>query len=155
MAELTALLHRAYAGLAARGLRYLAAHQDDERTRARATEGECLVGILDGALIATVTLVDAARTGGSEWYDRGDVASFNQFCVDPALRRRGIASHLLDLIEARARGAGARELACDTAEQADDLISMYGARGYRFVEYVDWRPVTNYRSVVLSKDLTR
>lgn len=150
---LTELLHRAYADLAASGLRYLASHQDEATTRRRARAGECFIVEHHGRMAGTITFLDAERTDGSPWYDRADVASFNQFCVDPALRKRGIGAALLDLAEARARETGAAELACDTAEQATHLIEMYGARGYRFVEYVDWRPTTNYRSVVLSKTL--
>ena len=56
----------------------------------------------------------------------------------------------MDLVERRARELGAQELALDTAEGASDLLRMYEARGYRFIEEVDWRPTTNYRSRLLS-----
>jgi len=59
----------------------------------------------------------------------------------------------MDMVENRARALGAAELALDTAEGAHALIERYTKRGYRFVGYADWRPRTNYRSVILSLDL--
>jgi GNAT superfamily N-acetyltransferase len=149
---LTALLHRAYAPLAARGMRYLASHQDDATTRRRISGGECWLAEMGGQLIGTITLRDADRTSGCPWYDRPDVASFGQFAVHPACQSRGVGSRLIDHVEQRARLKGMAELALDTAETADDLIAFYTRRGYRFVDHVRWDAV-NYRSVVLSKRL--
>lgn len=47
---------------------------------------------------------------------------------------------------------GMKYLALDTSEHAHQLISMYKKLNYRFIEYANWN-VTNYRSVVLSKEL--
>jgi GNAT superfamily N-acetyltransferase len=152
IALLTALLHRAYAPLAARGMRYLASHQDEATTRRRISGGECWLAEAGGQIIGTLTLRDADRTNGCPWYDRPDVASFGQFAVDPAWQGRGVGSLLVDRVERRARGKAVTELALDTAETADDLIAFYKRRGYRFVGYVRW-DVVNYRSVVLSKRL--
>lgn len=152
--ELTDLLHRAYAGLAARGLRYLATHQDADTTRARIGDGEALVAIDDnGAIVGTITWHRPGMKTGVEWYDRPGVAHFGQFAVDPSERGAGIGRALLSEVEARAHAAGARELACDTAEPATDLIEMYVRWGYRVVGTVDYRPVVNYPSVTLSKAL--
>ena len=41
--ELTRLLHRAYARLAAMGLRYMATHQSDEVTRERAGQASAML----------------------------------------------------------------------------------------------------------------
>lgn len=43
-------------------------------------------------------------------------------------------------------------MACDTAEGALDLITLYEKRGYRRVGDMQWNE-TNYRSVVLAKSL--
>lgn len=151
---LTALLHRAYGTLAAQGLRFYASHQPVEQTRKRAAQGECWLGELDGRVVSTITLVPPERCAGSDgqarWYDRPEVARFGQMAVEPSLRRRGLGGQLMDLVERRARELGAQELALDTAEGASDLLRMYEARGYRFIEEVDWRPTTNYRSRLLS-----
>ena len=152
-AELTRLLHRAYAGLSRRGLRYVASHQDEDTTRRRIAGGECLVATLGDRLVGTVTFVPKERTGPCEWYERPDVASCQQLAVDTGLQGAGVGSLLVELVEERAWVTGAREVALDTSEQADDLIGWYRRRGYRFVQEAEWE-VTNYRSVVLSKRLT-
>lgn len=95
-----------------------------------------------------------APVATSPFYDRDDVASFGQFAVRPSHQGRGIGSALLDLVEARAREKGVAELALDTSEGATQLIDMCRARGFRFIEYVQWRD-TNYRSVIMSKALQR
>ncbi|MFN2614680.1 MAG: GNAT family N-acetyltransferase [Actinomycetota bacterium] len=144
VSALTDLLHRAYAPLAARGLRYLASHQDEETTRRRIEGGSCIVAV-DGAVIV----------GSITWHPPGPdgVATFQQFCVEPGYQRRGIATMLLDDAERRARAAGAKAFSCDTAEPATDLIAWYERRGYAVTGVADYRPVTNYPSVVLTKPL--
>jgi GNAT superfamily N-acetyltransferase len=153
ISDVTRLLHRAYASLAAQGFRFWASHQSDENTRQRIAEGDCLVALQEGRIVGTITLKKKALTKGSPWYDRPEVASFGQFAVDPELQRRGIGSTLLGAVERLAVREGVQELALDTAEGAAPLIEMYSRKGFRFIEYVDWRPDTNYRSVILSKRL--
>lgn len=149
--ELTDLLHRAYASLAAMGFRYFATHQTEDDTRRRIAGRECYVGVDPGGrIVATVTFRSAQQTDGCPWYDRPEVCSFGQFAVDPGWRGRGIGSQLMDLVERRARETGAAEIALDTAEGAAHLIDMYARRGYRLVGHVRW-PDVNYRSVVMSK----
>jgi GNAT superfamily N-acetyltransferase len=152
IAALTDLLHRAYAGRARQGLRYVATHQDDETTRRRIAGGQCLVATLESRLVGTITFVPKQRTGGCAWYDRTHVARFEQLGVDPALHGHGVGSLLVDLVEERAWATGASEIALDTSDRAGDLLAWYRRRGYRAVEEVDW-DATNYRSVVLSKRL--
>jgi GNAT superfamily N-acetyltransferase len=150
---LTAMLHRAYAALARRGMHFLASHQGVDVTRSRLAKGECWVVEADGAIIGTIVLKDAASTRGSPWYDRPEVACFGQFAVEPTWQGRGIGSALVDKVERRALEKGVTELALDTADGADDLIAFYARRGYRFIEHVKWNDV-NYRSVIMSKRLT-
>jgi GNAT superfamily N-acetyltransferase len=152
--ELTVLLHRAYAELAAMGLRFHATHQGPDVTKKRAERGECWVAELDRRIVGTVTFYPKERTGGSPWYDRSEVSSTGQLGVDPELRGRGIGARLIDLVEGRARATGAAEIALDTSESAKHLIALYERRGYRHIEHAQWE-VTNYRSVILSKTLAR
>jgi len=152
LVELTQLLHRAYAGLAAMGLRYMATHQSVEVTRSRVENGECFVALTDGAVCGTIVFKNTERTRGCPWYDRPDVASFGQFGVDPLLQAAGIGRRLMALAEERARVSGASEIALDTAEPAHHLIGWYTRLGYRHIEYADWKH-TNYRSVIMSKTL--
>jgi GNAT superfamily N-acetyltransferase len=150
--ELTVMLHEAYAPPAAAGMRYLASHQTAVTTRGRMVSGETIVALVDGSVVGMVTLSPPDVASGTPHYDRPGTASFEQFAVRPSYQGRGIGSRLLDLVEARAREVGAYELALDTSEHASHLIAMYEARGFRFVEHVQWA-VTSYRSVVLSKCL--
>ena len=152
ISDLTALLHRAYAKLGNQGLRYMATHQSDEVTRARAQKGECFVAVVDGTICGTIVFIDAGRTKGCPWYDRADVASLGQFAVEPNFQAQGLGRRLISLVEARAAATGAVEIALDTAEPATHLVDWYGRLGYRFIEYAQCTH-TNYRSVILSKAL--
>ncbi|HXX85956.1 MAG TPA: GNAT family N-acetyltransferase [Casimicrobiaceae bacterium] len=150
---LTALLHRAYASLGARGLNYTAVDQSVEETARRIAQGVCAVATLDSVLVGTVL----ARGGPnlrstSRWYQQPNVASAGQLAVDPAYQGRGIGSSLVAWAEQWAKSRGYAEIAVDTAEPADHLKRFYTARGYRFVEIVQWQG-KRYRSVVLSKSL--
>lgn len=151
-ATITAMLHRAYAAHAARGLRFYASYQDERVTRERADEGECFLALIDGVVVGTVTALPGGRNSECSWYQRPDVASMGQLAVDPAFQHRGIGGALMDLAEERAREWDARQIAIDTSEHATDLIALYSKRGYRIVDSARWS-VTNYRSVILAKPL--
>ena len=89
---------------------------------------------------------------GCEWYDRGDVACFGQFGVEPSMQRFGIGSQLLDAIEREAVARNIPNLGLDTAEGATHLIEMYKRRGFAPVGFADWE-ITNYRSIIMNKVL--
>ncbi len=151
--EITGLLHQAYAPLAAMGLRYTATHQDGDVTRSRLASGWPWVAMLDGEIVATVTLYQ--NPAGSEdcaWYRQPGVFSFGQLAVRPDLQGHGLGGRLFAMLETEAAMRGAGELALDTADGADHLIRWYEKIGFRFIEHVSWSN-TNYRSVVLSKTL--
>ncbi len=152
LAALTDLLHRAYAGLAQRGLRYVATSQDEDTTARRITGGTCLVAALRNRLVGTITFKPRLLTEVCDWYQRPGVAYCGQFGISPDHQGLGIGSLLMDLVEERAWSTGAHEIALDTSDQAEDLIAWYRRRRYRLVGEVGWE-MTNYRSVVLSKDL--
>lgn len=149
---LTQMLHRAYAPLAAQGLRYVATYQSDDVTRNRIAGGACFVAERHGAICGTILYKSVEKTKGCDWYDRPDVASFGQFGVDPALQSQGIGRMLLAAVVAAARADGAAELALDTAEPAADLIAWYHRLGFRDVGFAQWS-MTNYRSLVMSMTL--
>lgn len=156
--ELTALLHRAYAPLAAAGMHYVATHQSVDVTRSRCAKGECWLAERHGRVVGTVTLVPPGGASGPdepELYRGPDVAVFTQFAVEPALQRGGVGSALLAHVESRAAALGATTIALDTSEHAHALIGWYLARGYAHAGRADWRPVVNYESVLLAKPLRR
>ena len=149
---LTYLLHQAYAPLAARGMRYLATHQPPEKTLERLQEGESYLAFLNGEVIGTVSLYEEDQSSECEYYRQNGVFSFGQFAIKPGLQGQGLGSSMMNMLEARAKELGAKELALDTSEHADHLIKMYSRRGYQHVAYTQWS-VVNYRSVILSKVL--
>jgi GNAT superfamily N-acetyltransferase len=152
VSELTALLHRAYARLADMGLNYTATYQDDEVTRRRCAGGECWVGVREGRLVATLTVVPPGGSQECATFSRPGVAVLHQFAVEPSLQGRGVGGALFRRLEERARDLGALETAGDTAETAHHLVSWYGRMGYRVVERVHW-PGKTYQSVVVVKRL--
>ena len=150
LSELTKLLHRAYAPLAAANMRYVATHQTDKTTLHRIGKGTCFVAEEDGVILGTVCYY---RTGkGHPHYEQPHVAQFSQFAVEPDAQGRGIGKLLLERVAQSARDDGATELALDTSEHAEHLIALYKKWGYRVVGEADW-DATNYKSVILSKAL--
>lgn len=161
MAELTTLLHRAYAKQVEMGLRPLAGRQDETTTRQRVANGECYVAVhtvpraqgrQQQRLVGAILFHEVEEAKGPPWFQRPDVASFSQFAVDPEYQGMGIGQMLLSVVEERARETGAAHLALSMAEPDQDLMKFYVKRGYAFVEHWQW-PYTNYRSAILSKPL--
>jgi GNAT superfamily N-acetyltransferase len=158
LAHLTYLLHRAYKQHADRGIKSLAAFQPEEVTRKRIAGGECYVALHMGKIVGTILFKDAKRTaadgvGGTTsipWFERGDVASFSQFAVEPEHQGHGIGGVLMETVERRAAQTGAAEIGLSTPEPAAWLVEMYQRHGYRVVEHVRWRE-TNYVSAIMSK----
>lgn len=154
LVELTALLHAAYAPLAQAGMKFYASHQPVEATAQRAAKGECWVALVEGRLVGTITLIPPDRPGEIPLYEPPTVAVIGQFGVHPDCKGLGLGRALIDKAEERALALGAEEVALDTSEHAHALIALYTRRGYRQVGEADWRPTTNYLSVVLSKRLS-
>jgi len=169
--EITSLLHRAYARQVAMGLQPLAGRQDVETTKKRCSSGRCFVAVMDGVgmdgaergriakgtsarerIVGIILFHEVEDARGPEWFARPDVDSFSQFAVDPDVQGKGIGQILLEMVERRAREAGAKELGLSMAEPDEQLMSFYLRRGYRFVQHWQW-PYTNYRSAILSKTL--
>jgi GNAT superfamily N-acetyltransferase len=158
MEVLTRVLHRAYAGQVAMGLRPLAGRQDIETTTKRCTSGECYVAVAadedggPGRLVGTILFHEVEDAKGPPWFARSDVDSFSQFAVDPDFQGCGAGRMLLEMVERRAAECGARELGLSMAEPDTALMQFYLRRGYRLIEHWVW-PYTNYRSAILSKTL--
>ncbi len=150
--EITELLHRAYAQLAELGFRYHATWQDAATTLRRLSKGVPFIAKRDETIVGTITLYVPPNVSGCDWYDRGNVACFGQFGVEPSLQRCGIGSQLLAAIEAEAKDRNIPNLGLDTAEGATQLIAMYKRCGFEAVGHADWN-ITNYRSVIMNKVL--
>jgi predicted N-acetyltransferase YhbS len=154
ISEITALLHAAYRSLADRGFRYVASRQDEATTLRRLRTGHAFIAESEGEIVGTVTLYEPSADSKCEWYRRPGVYRFGQFGVRPDLQQQGIGLRLYHHIESLACSLGVSDLALDTAEGASDLRRWYARLGFREIEFVSWEQ-TNYRSVVLSKTLTK
>ncbi|MFI5534200.1 GNAT family N-acetyltransferase [Kitasatospora sp. NPDC051853] len=144
----TALLHRAYAELAAAGLNFTAAHQDEGTTLRRASAGASWVLLHHGVIAATSTislppedglraLTAQAREPGRAW--------LNQLAVDPGHRGPGLARLLRDTGFDWARRAGAHSVGLDTARPAGHLVRLYTGWGFADTDEIRW-PGKTYRS---------
>jgi GNAT superfamily N-acetyltransferase len=150
---LTELLHRAYAGLGAKGFNYRAVDQDTEMTSQRIARGECYVVEHGGTVVGTAVLQPpASPVPWCDFYDRPEVSNISQLAIEPQYQGRGWGSALMSHLEQRARALGAQEVAVDTSEGAAELIALYQRRGYRQVGFAQWSH-TNFRSVLLSERL--
>jgi len=151
--ELTALLHRAYAGLGAMGLNYTAVDQSIAATRRDVRDGVCFVAAdREERLCGTVLFRRSLKGTHAPWLEREGVAHFGRLGVDPDLQGHGLGTRLIAACELRATELGAREVALDTAEPATHLVTWYSRLGYRFIEHVQWKG-KSYRSVIMSKTL--
>ena len=158
LVALTALLHRAYAPLAAAGLNFTAASQTEAVTAERVAGGHCVVAVRGAQLLGTVTVaraLDANRhpwARATPWYLRSDVAQLHQFAVEPTAQGTGIGRALMQAAEDHARGSGRRAMALDTAAPATALRQRYARAGYAERHDLQWHGKT-YRSVVMVKPL--
>ena len=151
---LASLVRAAYAPHAAEGLRYWGTHQTVEDTKKRYASGTGLIGSMDGHVVATLVLCRPDPLSEVDTFRDPTTWKFNQFAVRPELKGRGIGRQLHEFALAYAYERGCRRMALDTAAPAEGLIALYTAWGYSVVGTCDWRPFTNYPSVVMAKELT-
>ena len=155
---LTALLHRAYARLAAMGLNFTAVDQSVETTQRRVESGQCFVAEAAGQIVGTVTVCEAYDPNrepwarATPWFYRRDVAHLHQLAVDPLAQGQGLGDRLVAACEAWARERGRSALALDTAAPAAHLRQRYARLGYQEVDEVQWAG-KRYRSVLMVKAL--
>ena len=159
-AEITRLLHRAYANQMMMGLRPWAGRQDEATTRKRADNSESYVATIPAIdaggratgekIVGVILLNEVEQAIFPALFLRPDVAHFSQFGVDPDHQGLGIGGKLLTQVEKRAKDIGASQLALSMAEPDTKLREYYEKRGYVFAEHWQW-PYTNYRSLLLSK----
>jgi len=151
---LTALLHRAYAQLAAAGLNFTATYQDEAETLRRCACGPCWVSLDGDRLAASISLefpTPAHLRRVCTTAHRPGIAWLQQIAVDPAYRGLGLASQLRNVAYGWARDHGATQIGLDTAQPATHLVAMYHHWGFVDAEIIHW-PGKTYDSVVLTRD---
>jgi ribosomal-protein-alanine N-acetyltransferase len=77
-----------------------------------------------------VAEVDGAVVGHATASVVADIAELQRIAVDPAHRRTGLASQLLDAVIGAARGGGADRLLLEVREDNAGALSFYAARGF-------------------------
>jgi GNAT superfamily N-acetyltransferase len=153
LVALTSMIHAAYAPHAAAGLRYWGTHQTVEDTAKRLRSGIAWVVVDGDDYLGTATLKSPDPASEMLHYRQDDVRILTQFCVHPSAKGRGVGRALHGHVCEHARSDGATRIALDTAMPAHKLIEMYESWGYEKVGTCDWRPHTNYESVVMMKAL--
>jgi GNAT superfamily N-acetyltransferase len=151
--EITNMLHRAYRRHAERGLHFLASHQSVEKTVERINGGLTFLMMVDSNLVGIVTLKLRKEGNYGNYKVTGPAASFTQFAVEPTLQGHGYGKRLLRHIEQVAKENECEEIMLDTSQLATDLIGFYQINGYEIRATADWRPVVNYESYILVKNL--
>ena len=121
-----------------------------EVTRERLASGHALVMTSNLELIGTVTVRPPKPESSVPLYRAPHTWSITQLAVAPNLKGRGLGKALHDTAIRFAVQHGGTTMALDTAKPARRLISLSEAWGYRIVGSVDWRPQTNYESVLMS-----
>lgn len=153
LGAITDLIHRAYAVHLERGLRYWGTHQPASDTEKRLRAGVGLVMLWQGEYIGTITVRPPQPDSSVALYRDPAVYSLAQFCVAPRFKGQGLGRRLHDHAVEVACERGARTIALDTARPATALIRLYEAWGYAVVGECDWRPHTNYVSVLMARPI--
>lgn len=153
MGVLTGLIHAAYAEHSASGLRYWATHQTVEDTARRFGSGQGFVAERAAQIVGTLTIRPPQPDSEVLLYRNPGTWTLCQFAVLPAFRAQGIGRRLHDAAIAHAAANGGHVVALDTAAPAAGLVALYRRWGYSVVGECDWRPHTNYLSIVLSRPI--
>lgn len=149
-ASLTAMLHRAFAGLGNMGLNCACVDQPVTSTIQRAQAGDCFVAACGSTLIGTMTLYARDVDSACDYYRLHEVATLRQFGIDPAWQGRGFGTLLLAFAEHWAATRGYAALALDTPYPAAHLIAFYRSQGFRLVDVMRFAG-KRYDSAILSK----
>lgn len=145
---LRALLNSAYRSLAASGLNFTAASQDEELTRHQIRTREVYLMERAREIVGTVRLRDRVDEAGVRHLYVSGLA------VRPDLQGLGLGGELLRFAEAVAGDRGIRVLRLDTAKPATHLIELYTHAGYRACGERHWEGKM-YDSVIMEKVLSR
>lgn len=116
-------------------------------------KGELYLAIAeDDKILGGLVFFDTENTRGCPYYDRPGVASIGPFAVVPQFQGHGLGGAMLELIEARAKESGAKELALDISPEATHSLQNFLKRGFRFAENARW-PESSARCLVLTKQI--
>ena len=152
--DITELLHIGYAERANAGMQYSATAQSVETTIKRVGDGICLVGLIDGKLVATETYNHIKRKDVKlkKWYHDNNFYLLHSLTVHPDYKKLGIGLKIRNYIRDEAIRNNIDSLISDTSEKATWLIKWYDRLGHKKVGYTSHK-ATNYYSVVMRTPL--
>lgn len=151
--SLTELIHDAYAPHIANGLRFVGTYQTVDVTAKRFASGYGLIATVADRSVGTVVIRPPQPESRAPLYRHLHTWSFGQLAVAPEFKGQGLGKALHEAALQLAQRYGAEVMALDTAAPAASLITMYESWGYRIVDTVDWRPNTNYESVIMTRSI--
>lgn len=151
---LTRLVLAAYSAHLSHGLRCWVTHRTVEDTARRFSSSCGYVAQANGEYVGAITVRPPQPTSPVVAYRDPRTWTICQLAIAPSHRGRGLGKALHDAAVGPALRAGGSILALDTAAPAQRLIEMYRAWGYQVVGSADWRPHTNYVSVIMSRRLS-
>ena len=143
--EVTQMLHRAFAPMAALGANCQCVDQSSSTTRARMERGDCLVAVADRRIVGTLTLEACDPSSAVAHYRKPGVASLHQFAVDPLYQGAGVGRSMLKVATMWAHMRQFGELALD-------VRAFYAHQGFRLVGGTRLAG-RGYDSVILSKSI--
>jgi GNAT superfamily N-acetyltransferase len=150
--EVTQMLHRAFAPMAALGANCQCVDQSSSTTRARMERGDCLVAVADRRIVGTLTLEACDPSSAVAHYRKPGVASLHQFAVDPLYQGAGVGRSMLKVASVWAHMRQFGELALDTPALAIDVRAYYVHQGFRWVGAMRLTG-RGYDSVLMSKSI--
>lgn len=83
----------------------------------------------------------------------GDVADIHNIAVIPSYRKQGIASHLLDELEAWALDKGVAALMLEIREGNKEAQPLYEKRGYNVISRRDNYYATGIHALIMRKEV--
>src|ERR1700742_3573058 len=86
-----------------------------------------------GLLLVATVAGNPSGCGALKFHPDDDIAEVKRMWVSPAVRGLGLGRRLLDELEARAAGHGAKLLRLETNRNLAEAIALYRAAGYREV----------------------
>jgi GNAT superfamily N-acetyltransferase len=150
--EVTEMLHRAFAPMAALGANCQCVDQSASTTRERMSRGDCLVAVADRRIVGTLTLETCDPASSVAHYRRPGVASLHQFAVDPLYQGAGVGGSMLKVATMWAHMRQFAELALDTPALALDVRAYYAHQGFRLIGGARLAGRA-YDSVIMSKPI--
>ena len=144
---LRTLLTDSYRELADLGMNFTAATQDEQQIREQMGEGRTLVLEREGRMVGTMNMYQHNLISGRK------SAYLRRLAIDPAEKRKGLGSLMMDFAEKLASEEGFECVQLDTAKPAEHLVDLYRRRGYEIVGTTRWDGKT-YESWIMEKTLS-